>query len=102
MFEQFRDFLLYLYYASEKMEEKAIDISEERKKRMEDFNKHREEVKAKTEEKIKDMKIESFKKSQKQFDDFLKKAGVARSKDLDDLKSLLAKLNTKIDKLNKK
>jgi len=102
MFEQFRDFLLYLYYASEKMEEKSAVISEERKKRIEDFKKQKEEVRTKAEEKIKEMKTESLEKTQKQFNELLKKAGIARSKDLDDLKGLLSELNTKIDKLSKK
>lgn len=99
MFDKLRDILLYLYEASEKMEEKSTIFAEQRKERMGEFKKHKEELHAKAKEKIKEMKTETKEKTQQQLDELLKKAGVARKSEIDELKKMIADLATKVDKL---
>lgn len=101
MFEQFRDFLLYLYSASEKMEEKAAVFGEERKKRMEEFKKQKEELHKKAKEKLENIKAESKEKTQKHINELLQQAGVARAEDIEELKKTIAGLAAKVDKLAK-
>ena len=101
MYEQIKDILLYLYQATDKIEEKAVLLSEQRKERMEDFKKNREELEEKAKTRLGEMKVETKEKAQKQVNEILKQAGVARKEEIDELKKMVADLTKKVEKLTK-
>lgn len=97
MFSNLKYFFLYCYEAADKMEEKAEGFSEERAKRMETFRAQRQEAEDKARAKIDEMKAEA----QRQVGEALNRVGVAKKAEIDELKTLIADLSKKVDKLAK-
>jgi len=101
MYEQIKDLLLYMYQATEKIEEKAVLLSEQRKERMEEFKQNHEELEEKAKARLSTMKVETREKAQKQVNEILKHAGVARKEEIDELKKMVTDLTKKVEKLSK-
>lgn len=97
MFSNLKYFFLYCYEAADKMEGKADVFAEERAKRMEVFRAQRQEAEDKARAKIDEMKAEA----QRQVGEALNRVGVAKKAEIDELKTLIADLSKKVDKLAK-
>ena len=98
MFGKLKDFFLYCYEATERMEEKSVELAEERRKRMEQFRASHEEMREKAQEKFSDVRD----KMKEQMRDVVKEVGLVTHDEIDDIKTLLTDLAARVDKLAKK
>lgn len=86
MFDLIKDFLLFAYKATERIEDKSRQFAEEREKRMEEFRKERGEAKERMKQK---------------FEEMVTQTGLATSKEVEDIKKRLADINKKLERISK-
>jgi polyhydroxyalkanoate synthesis regulator phasin len=88
---------LYLYEASEKMEEKAKEFAETRKTRMDEFRKERMEAARGAMQKFEEKKGEASEKIKEQVRSVIKELGLATKDEIQDLKAAIRELSKKLE-----
>lgn len=102
MFETMKDFFLFAYKATEKMEEKSLEIHDERKKRWEEFREKTMEAKAEMKEKMGEREKEVNEKMKHEIRDWLKSTGFVTKEDVDNLHNDMHRIESKLDELLQK
>lgn len=102
MFSKVKYLFLYLYEASEKMEEKSAEIAKRHQERMEAFRLEHKEMEAKAKEKFTQMRRETKDQVSSQVRNVVGELGLATRTELDEIKSLVGDISKKLDKLDKK
>lgn len=100
MFENLKDFFLYCYQSTERMEEKSAKFAEMRQERIKEFREEHKEAAERARERMDQIKEDKTEK----FKEMIKESGLATTDELDEVKQLLADLGKKVDSLlaNKK
>jgi polyhydroxyalkanoate synthesis regulator phasin len=92
-----KDLSILLFSVGEEIENKAKEFKEEREQRYKEFE---EKIKDRKEE-FKEKHGEEMEKIRKRISEFSGKLGLATKDEIDEIKAMLAELNTKIDNLKK-
>jgi len=98
MFGKLKYFFLYCYEAADNMEKKSVEFAEERHKRMEKFRKEHQEMEDRAKEKI----SETRDRIKEQMRETVKDIGLITQTEADEIKTMLADLSKRVDKLGKK
>lgn len=98
MFGKLKYFFLYCYEAAESMEKKSSEFAEERHKRMEKFRQEHQEMEERAKEKI----GETRERMKEQMRETVKDIGLITQAEADEIKSMIADLSKRVDKLGKK
>lgn len=99
MFDTMKDFFLFAYKATEKMEEKSKEIHEERNKRWQEFREKTMQTKQEMREKMSEREIELNEKMQTEFKDWMKAAGFVVKEDIETLHNDIHRIEVKLDEL---
>lgn len=101
MFETIKDFFVFCYKATEKMEEKSKQIHEERQERWDEFREKTVKAKQDLKEKMDDRKTELSAKFKSDIKEWLKESGFATREEVDNIQKNISNIEKKIDKLLK-
>jgi len=101
MFENLKDFFLFCYEAADRMDEKSSYYHAMRKERMEEFREKHKEATEKAKEHAQERLEEMRTTRAEKIKDIIDETGIATKEELEDVKTLLEKLNEKIDILAK-
>jgi len=102
MFSKVKYLFLYLYEASERMEEKSAEIAQHHQERMEAFRLEHKEMETKAKEKFSEMRRETKDQVSTQVRNIVGELGLATRTELDEIKDLVGDISKKLDKLDKK
>lgn len=99
MFDTMKDFFLFAYKATEKMEEKSKEIHEERKKRWDEFRDKTMQAKQEMREKMSEREFEVNEKMKTEVRDWLKSTGFVTKEDIENLHDDMHRIEAKLDEL---
>lgn len=99
MFEFIKELFAFGYTAAERMEERAEEFAKMRRERMEEFRREREEMEAKIKGKVGSATGDIKSRVKHEVQAVMREVGVATQSEIEELKSMIAELAQKLDKV---
>lgn len=102
MFEAVKDFFVFAYNATEKMEERAKEINEDRRKRWDEFREKSASTKQGIKDKMENRKTEMSDSFRNELKGWIKGSGFATKEEIEHIHKDMTRIENKLDELLKK